>query len=184
MPVVARQRMVARIARQAGEVEPGLLRHLAHHVEIDVDLAAGKILRVERAGGEIDAARIGRARAHADGDQRAVAGDRHGVREGVLGTRPRPCLAPVQERREADRMAGAFERSVAIGEPRQQRRPRRRTAPGWRPSRARQLASIAARLARLERMRRGSSVTSTRSTGRMTPRGMSKSIDGFRRCRA
>ena len=43
--VVARQRVVVRIARQAGDVEPGLLRHLARHVEIDVDLAARKIHR-------------------------------------------------------------------------------------------------------------------------------------------
>ena len=39
----------------------------------------------------------------------------------MLGTRPRPRLAPVEERREADRVAGAFEPAVAIGEPRQQR---------------------------------------------------------------
>ena len=112
---------LAGLAVGLGEIDADFLHDLAAHIIGHVHLPVAEILELEGAGGEIDSSGIDRLRPHADGDQRAVAGDKHGVGEGMAGVRSQAVAPPVHERRVAHDMAASRQTPVAIGKLRQER---------------------------------------------------------------
>ena len=106
------RKVITGFMRRHGNVEPGFLAHFADHVGVQIAKPVTKILGLERTGGEIDGARIGGSRTHADGDQRVVASDQHRMREGVLCGAGAVAL-PVEKGRVVDLMTAADQAAVA-----------------------------------------------------------------------